>query len=161
MKQLKVGDTVTRLIAGIVRTELMVTEVTPDRVVCGNRTFDRATGAELDDELGWGAPPLTTGSFLVLNRLSDTVRRDSSCSLDPSSEDERTLAVAKLVGLVHQVVAESGCLDGFDAALWTAKFLRKPNPALGGRTPAEFMGSAQGREHVFDLILRMQSGTYS
>ena len=38
----------------------------PSAEVCGPYKFDRITGAEVDEELGWGAPPLMTGSFIIL-----------------------------------------------------------------------------------------------
>jgi len=61
---IKVGDTVTRLLAGTIPMELKVTEVTDDRIVCGGWEFDKATGVEIDEELGWGPPPKMTGSFI-------------------------------------------------------------------------------------------------
>jgi hypothetical protein len=61
----KVGDTVTRMLAGVVEMKLLVTDVTDTIIICGAWTFDRETGAEIDHDLGWGAPPMMTGSFLV------------------------------------------------------------------------------------------------
>lgn len=74
---LKKGDEVVRMLAGSIPCKLIVLEVRGDRVICGNElingvdginegwTFDLATGAEIDDDLGWGPPPKFTGSFLV------------------------------------------------------------------------------------------------
>jgi hypothetical protein len=67
MDTLKVGDAVTRLFGGTspaASMELRVTKITEDRIICGGWEFDRATGAEIDDDLGWGPPPRETGSFL-------------------------------------------------------------------------------------------------
>lgn len=61
----KVGDTVLRMLAGSIPCELRVSEVTDERIICGGWEFDRMTGAEIDDDLGWGPPPKMTGSFLV------------------------------------------------------------------------------------------------
>ena len=65
---LKVGDTVTRWLAGTIPMELRVTEITDTEILCGPRDvgwmFDKATGAEIDEELGWGPPPKMTGSFI-------------------------------------------------------------------------------------------------
>jgi hypothetical protein len=61
----KVGDKVVRMLAGKIRMELTVTAVEETKIVCGWWDFDRATGAEIDEDLGWGPPPLITGSFLV------------------------------------------------------------------------------------------------
>jgi hypothetical protein len=48
--------------------ELRVTEITADRIVCGCYEFDKATGAEIDEDLGWGPPPryAMTGSFIKM-----------------------------------------------------------------------------------------------
>lgn len=61
----KVGDKVTRMLAGAVPMKLQITEITDTKIVCGDWEFDKATGAEIDDLLGWGSPPLTTGSYIT------------------------------------------------------------------------------------------------
>lgn len=59
-----VGHFAIRNMAGI-EMKLRVTDVTEDRIICGAWEFDRATGAEIDDDLGWGPPPKMTGSYLM------------------------------------------------------------------------------------------------
>ena len=76
-------------------------------------------------------------------------------------ESERALGIIRLVGQVQHVVAQSGEIDGFDAARWTADWLDEPNAALGNRTPGEFMDTADGRDLVFALVAQMQSGAYA
>ena len=72
---LKPGDTAIRMLGGSIPMLVKVVEVLPDRIRCdvaegpvitdGNYwEFDRATGAEIDDELGWGPAHGVTGSFL-------------------------------------------------------------------------------------------------
>ena len=61
---MKEGDKVTRMLAGCLPMELKITELTDDLVVCGPWQFDRATGAEIDEDLDWGPPPRHTGSVL-------------------------------------------------------------------------------------------------
>ena len=63
---LSVGDTVTRMLAGTIPIKLKVTQITPEKIVCDLWEFDPATGAEIDDDLGWGPPPLITGSYIIL-----------------------------------------------------------------------------------------------
>jgi hypothetical protein len=65
LQRVKIGDVVTRYLAGELRLSLTVTEVTPDKIICGDWEFDRATGAEIDDVLDWGPPPKGTGSYIV------------------------------------------------------------------------------------------------
>lgn len=76
-------------------------------------------------------------------------------------ESERALGIARLVGQVERVVSESGSAQGFDAAQWTAVWLQRHNPALGGQTPGEFMDTAEGRVLVSGLIDQMQTGAYA
>jgi uncharacterized protein (DUF2384 family) len=75
-------------------------------------------------------------------------------------ESERALGIARLIGLVEKIVGESGEPAGFDAARWTAAWLERPNNALGGKTPGDFMDTADGRALVAGLVAQMQSGAY-
>ena len=59
----KPGDTAVREMCG--EMPLKVTEVTDKLIICGPWQFDRATGAEVDEELGWGPEFGCTGSYLV------------------------------------------------------------------------------------------------
>lgn len=58
----KVGDRVIRVLAGSVHMPLTVSAVTDELICCGPWTFDRKTGAEIDDLLEWGVHG--TGSIL-------------------------------------------------------------------------------------------------
>jgi hypothetical protein len=64
LAEVSVGDTVTRLLGGEIPHGLKVSEVTDTLIVCGPWTFDKATGAEVDEDLDWGPLPKHTGSFL-------------------------------------------------------------------------------------------------
>ena len=68
LKEVKPGDKIVRMLAGTIPMELIVTEVTETEILCGARDegylFDRKTGAEIDEEIGWGPPPKITGSYL-------------------------------------------------------------------------------------------------
>lgn len=60
-----VGAVVTRMLAGVVAHKLQVDKIEDGIITCHWWTFDLETGAEIDPDLNWGAPPLMTGSFLV------------------------------------------------------------------------------------------------
>lgn len=64
MIDIKVGDIVVRFIAGLIPQELKITEITDTLVKCGDWTFDLNTGAEIDNDIGWGPPPKMTGSYI-------------------------------------------------------------------------------------------------
>jgi hypothetical protein len=66
---IKVGDQVTRMLAGKIAMQLRVTTIADGVITCGGWTFDQRTGAEIDDDLGWGAPPMMTGSYLLVEEV--------------------------------------------------------------------------------------------
>ena len=98
--------------------------------------------------------------WLGLARTSTNrkVRADDRLNLDDS---ERVLDLARLIGQVEQIVAESGDPAGFSPATWTASWLQTANPALNGRMPAAFMDTTEGRALVANLVARMRSGAYA
>ena len=59
---MKVGDQVTRMLAGSIPMELKITAIDDKFIHCGPWKFDKSTGAEVDEELGWGDKE--TGSFI-------------------------------------------------------------------------------------------------
>lgn len=62
---IKIGDTFVRMLAFQIPCDLQVTKLTDTVIEGGLWTFDRATGAEIDEYLNWGPPPLMTGSFIA------------------------------------------------------------------------------------------------
>ena len=59
-----VGDTVFRFIGGSATLmSIRVTAVTDELILCGEWRFDKRTGAEIDELLGWG--PALTGSYIL------------------------------------------------------------------------------------------------
>lgn len=71
LSQVKIGDKIIRNICGTCMT-FVVTDLTDTIIICGGDRnehngwwFDRETGAEIDEDLGWGPPPKMTGSFAV------------------------------------------------------------------------------------------------
>lgn len=76
-RNVKVGDRVVRLLGGELPMELVVTEVSDEVIVCGGPggwRFDRVTGIEVDEELGWGPQFGITGSYLILAEGADLSR---------------------------------------------------------------------------------------
>lgn len=69
--------------------------------------------------------------------------------------------VSALAVLVKRIVDESGDSAGFDPMAWVSRWVQHPSPALGGKCPAAFMATPDGRAQVEALIMRMQSGAYS
>ena len=78
------GDIVTRLLAGTIPMELRVTAVDARFIYCGPAgsgwKFDRASGAEVDEELGWGPQFGATGSYLSAVRRPDKPKPERTSS---------------------------------------------------------------------------------
>ncbi|MGX7004903.1 MbcA/ParS/Xre antitoxin family protein [Caballeronia sp. KNU42] len=68
---------------------------------------------------------------------------------------------ADLARQVEKMVAESGNPEGFDAGQWLAAWMERSVPALGGKRPAEYMATAEGRALISRLLAMMQSGAYA
>ena len=100
--------------------------------------------------------------YRTLGLVRPTIDRKMRLSRPLSAdESERVLGLARLIGQAQSMIEESGRPGDFDAAKWIAKWLDRPLPALGGRIPAEFMVTADGRHCVADLLAQQQSGTYA
>lgn len=78
-----------------------------------------------------------------------------------SDESERLLGVARLIGQVEAIVAESGDPKGFDAPEWLSRWLREPLPALGGTPPMALLDTMEGQAMVVEALARIQSGAYA
>jgi hypothetical protein len=69
LSEVRVGDVVTRIIGGV-PMDLRVTSVDEHFIYCGppgmGWKFDRVSGIEVDEEIGWGVPPAgVVGSYLA------------------------------------------------------------------------------------------------
>ena len=66
-ENLKPGDTVIRLISGIIPMELTVDKIENRIIYCNSYLFNQDTGAEIDKDLGWDGIT-QTGSCLKLKK---------------------------------------------------------------------------------------------
>ena len=100
--------------------------------------------------------------FKFLNLPKSTIDKKSVANqVLPIEQGERLLGIAKLVGQVESIVAESGNPAGFNAAKWVAQWLEKPSPALGGEKPSAFLDTVSGQEMISDLLAKIQTGAYA
>ena len=70
LEDIKPGNGVIRMMAGM-PMRLIVSEVTDNLIKCGPWEFSRRTGAEVDEDLGWGEH--RTGSYLLHDELGKSV----------------------------------------------------------------------------------------
>lgn len=100
--------------------------------------------------------------FKFLNLPKSTIDKKSVANqMLPIEQGERLIGMAKLVGQVESIIAESGNPDGFDAAKWIASWLEKPSPALGGEKPSAYLDTVSGQEMISDLLAKIQTGAYA
>ena len=100
--------------------------------------------------------------FKFLNLPKSTIDKKSVANqMLPIEQGERLIGMAKLVGQVESIIAESGNPDGFDAAKWVASWLGKPSPALGGEKPSAYLDTVSGQEMISDLLAKIQTGAYA
>lgn len=72
------------------------------------------------------------------------------------------LGMAKLLGIAQEIVDNSTAeeANGFDAAAWLGEWIERPQPALGGRKPAEMLKTPTGIKVVARLLGSLESGAY-
>jgi len=103
--------------------------------------------------------------FAMLDIAIATVNRKASRNEALSREDsEKVVGMAKLIGQVETMLAESGdpgSTPDFDAARWLTHWMEEPIPALGGATPADYMDTIEGQEMISRLLAMMQTGAYA
>lgn len=103
--------------------------------------------------------------FTMLDIATATVNRKASRNESLSREDsEKVVGMAKLIGQVETMLAESGdpeLTHGFDAARWLTHWMEEPIPALGGASPSEYMDTIEGQEMISKLLAMMQTGAYA
>jgi putative toxin-antitoxin system antitoxin component (TIGR02293 family) len=75
---------------------------------------------------------------------------------------QAAVAMAKLLAKAQDIVDQSTppAARDFDAAKWLGQWIERPQPALGGRKPAELIGTPTGVEMVSRLLGAIESGAY-
>lgn len=78
------------------------------------------------------------------------------------SGGQAAIAIAKLLGTAKSIVENSTSpqAKGFDSAKWLGQWLERPQPALGGRKPADLIDTPTGVEVVARLLGAIESGAY-
>ena len=93
-------------------------------------------------------------------KLSTVNRKLHNRVLLSPDETERLMGLQRLIGEVEAVVRDCGDGQAFDAAQWLAAWLQRPNHALGGALPGDYLDTAEGREQLSRLIGAQRSGAY-
>ncbi|MDM0024573.1 MbcA/ParS/Xre antitoxin family protein [Variovorax saccharolyticus] len=75
---------------------------------------------------------------------------------------QAAVGMIKLLGIA-QAIADNSLAPqakGFDAAHWLGQWIERPQPALGGRKPADLIDTPTGVEVVARLLGSIESGAY-
>ena len=75
---------------------------------------------------------------------------------------QAALGVVRLLGIAREMAENSDAPEarGFDTAKWLGQWIERPQPALGGRKPAELLDTPTGVETVCKLLGAIESGSY-
>lgn len=78
------------------------------------------------------------------------------------SAGQAAVGVMRLLAIAQAMVADSTSDEAkaFDAARWLGHWLEKPQPALGGRRPAELVDTPTGVDIVARLLGSLESDAY-
>jgi putative toxin-antitoxin system antitoxin component (TIGR02293 family) len=105
----------------------------------------------------------TSRFFEVLGLPKATAERKASRGEQVGGSGGRAaIAMAKLLNQAQEIVSESTAeaAQGFDAGEWLGDWIERPQPALGGRRPAELLDTPTGFDVVSRLLGALQSGSY-
>lgn len=72
------------------------------------------------------------------------------------------VGMIRLLGIAQEIVANSTAPEAknFDASKWLGQWIERPQPALGGRKPADLIDTPTGVEVVARLLGAIESGAY-
>ncbi|WP_226463136.1 antitoxin Xre/MbcA/ParS toxin-binding domain-containing protein [Hydrogenophaga taeniospiralis] len=75
---------------------------------------------------------------------------------------QAALGLARLLAIAKGIVENSTAAEakGFDVAKWLGHWIERPQPALGGRKPADLIGTPTGLDMVTRVLGAVESGAY-
>ncbi|HYC45193.1 MAG TPA: antitoxin Xre/MbcA/ParS toxin-binding domain-containing protein [Burkholderiales bacterium] len=74
---------------------------------------------------------------------------------------QAAVGMVRLLAIAESIVENSTAdVKNFDARKWLGQWLERPQPALGGKRPAELLDTPTGLEVVSRLLGAVESGAY-
>lgn len=74
---------------------------------------------------------------------------------------QAAIGMVRLLGIAQSIVDSSTAdVRDFDVAKWLGQWIERPQPALGGKRPAELLDTPTGVEVVSRLLGAVESGAY-
>ena len=76
--------------------------------------------------------------------------------------NRRAMNLLQLLGHTREILEDSTAPEapGFDAAQWLGRWIETPQPALGGRKPADLLDTEAGAAMVDRALGSLRSGSY-
>ena len=75
---------------------------------------------------------------------------------------QAALGLARLLAIARSIVENSTAAQAkdFDVGKWLGQWIERPQPALGGRKPADLIGTPTGLDMVAKVLGAIESGAY-
>ena len=75
---------------------------------------------------------------------------------------QAALGLARLLAIARSIVENSTAAEAkdFDVAKWLGRWIERPQPGLGGRKPADLIGTPTGLDMVARVLGAIESGAY-
>jgi len=101
--------------------------------------------------------------FEILGVPKATAEKKASTNAVVSgTAGQAAISIVRLLGIASEVLKNSTAegTEKFDTAEWLGKWIERPQPALGGKRPADMLDSPTGVEAVSRLLGSFASGAY-
>ena len=89
-------------------------------------------------------------------------RKMAEGSIIDGRAGQAAIGMVKLLGMAQDIVRDSTAKQAkdFDSVKWLGLWIEQPQPALGGRKPADLLDTPTGVEMVARVLGAIQSGAY-
>ncbi|GAD22077.1 antitoxin Xre/MbcA/ParS toxin-binding domain-containing protein [Acidovorax sp. MR-S7] len=139
---------------------VQVNEATPDQMVEIEREGVAGTFiADLSKRMD-----LPSSRMFAMLRIppATAARKSASGALVDGRAGLAAVGMIKLLGIAQNIVQDSTSDEArnFDTVRWLGQWIERPQPALGGRKPADYLDTPTGQDIVAKLLGAMRSGAY-
>lgn len=106
-------------------------------------------------------PPSRMFTMLRIPKAT-AARKTAAGAVVDGRAGQAAIGMVKLLGIAQDIVQSSTAesAKGFDALKWLGQWIERPQPALGGRKPADLLDTPTGVDMVGRLLGAIQSGAY-
>lgn len=92
-----------------------------------------------------GATQKNLQKYLQLSSTTVERKKSKAASLD-LYQSERLAGLKRLIDQVQAMVEDAGDPSSVDAAKWFGRWIEQPLPALGGKKPAQYLGTIDRKD---------------